>query len=449
MTFSTSKSSYSHIIRLALPIIIGGVAQNVILATDAFFMARVDEISLAAVGLAGLFYMTVYILGLGFSTGVQILIARRHGERKYHQIGEIFNNSMLLLVSMSLILWLGMDVLGPPILKFLVKSPAVLEAAVSYLDNRAWGITFALANLGYRAFFIGVSSAKIIIGSTFATAIANVILNYGLIFGHWGLPAWGIEGSAIASSLSEIIGLLCFALYAFFGRFHQTYALFRTWKWQPDLIRNMSKIASPVMFQNFLSHVGWFLFFIIIEQSGERALAISVVIRIIYMFEMVPFWGLSSASNTLVSFTIGENRLQDVIPLLKKITILSLLFASPFILANLLFPEFILGLAIENKNATGLITDCIPTLYMISAALLFFGPAMTWYSGVSGSGNTKTALFIETIAIASYLLVAWYLGIYLKADVFLIWLTEPYYFIALFVFSRMYMQTGKWKNKMV
>jgi hypothetical protein len=74
---------------------------------------------------------------------------------------------------------------------------------------------------------------------------------------------------------------------------------------------------------------------------------------------------------------------------------------------------------------------------------------MTWYSGVSGSGNTQMALFIETIAITSYLLIAWFLGIYLKADVFLIWLTEPYYFIALFLFSRMYMQSGKWKNKMV
>jgi Na+-driven multidrug efflux pump len=88
-------------------------------------------------------------------------------------------------------------------------------------------------------------------------------------------------------------------------------------------------------------------------------------------------------------------------------------------------------------------------LYTISAALLFFGPAMTWYSGVSGSGNTRTALFIETIAIISYLIIAWFLGMYLKADVFLIWLTEPYYFIALFLLSKMYMQSGKWKNKMV
>jgi Na+-driven multidrug efflux pump len=68
--------SYSQILKLAFPIIIGGIAQNIIMATDAFFMAMVDEVSLDAVGLAGLFFSTVYILGLGFSIGVQILIAR-------------------------------------------------------------------------------------------------------------------------------------------------------------------------------------------------------------------------------------------------------------------------------------------------------------------------------------------------------------------------------------
>jgi putative MATE family efflux protein len=449
MSSSSSASSYGRIMRLALPIIVGGIAQNVILATDAIFMARVDEVSLAAVGLAGLFYTTVYILGLGFSTGVQILIARRHGEKKYHSIGDIFDNSLLFLLGMSLILWLGMEFLGPPILKSLVKSPAVYSAAVQYLDNRAWGITFALANLAYRAFFIGVSSTAVIIWSTVAMAMSNIVLNYGLIFGNWGMPALGIGGSAIASSLSEIIGLLWFALHAFLGRYHHTFNLFRSWKWQPDVMRNISSIASPVMFQNFVSHAGWFLFFIIIEQSGERALAISVIIRIIYMFQMVPFWGLSSASNTMVSFTIGENRFADVLPLLRKITWLSLVLVSPFLLFNIFIPELVLGLAVENKDANGLISDSIPTLYVITLALSFFGPAMTWYSGVTGSGNTRTSLLIETITIASYLLVAWFLGIYLKADVFVIWLTEPYYFLALGVISWLYMRGGKWKEKRV
>ena len=442
-------SSYGHIMRLAMPIIVGGIASNVILATDAFFMARVDEVSLAAVGLAGLFYTTIYILGLGFSTGVQILIARRHGEKKYHAIGAIFDNSLIFLLGMALILWLGMEFLGPPLLKSLVKSPEVYRSAVVYLDNRAWGITFALANLAYRAFFIGVSSTGVIIWSTFAMAISNVILNYGLIFGNFGLPEMGIAGAAVASSLAEIIGLVWFATHAYLGKYHQTFDLFRSWKWQPDVMKTISSIASPVMFQNFVSHAGWFLFFIIIEQSGERALAVSVIIRIIYMFQMVPFWGLSSASNTLVSFTIGEGRYQDVLPLLKRITWLSLALVSPFLLLNLFVPELILGLAVENKNATGLISDSIPTLYVITLALSFFGPAMTWYSGVTGSGNTRTSLLIETITIASYLLLAWFLGIFIKADVHVIWFTEPYYFLVLWFVSWIYMRQGTWKNKKV
>ncbi len=280
-------------------------------------------------------------------------------------------------------------------------------------------------------------------------AISNVILNYGLIFGNFGLPEMGIAGAAVASSLAEIIGLIWFALHAYLGKYHQTFDLFHSWKWQPDVMKTISSIASPVMFQNFVSHAGWFLFFIIIEQSGERALAVSVIIRIIYMFQMVPFWGLSSASNTLVSFTIGEGRYQDVLPLLKRITWLSLALVSPFLLLNLFVPELILGLAVENKNATGLISDSIPTLYVITLALSFFGPAMTWYSGVTGSGNTRTSLLIETITIASYLLLAWFLGIFIKADVHVIWFTEPYYFLVLWFVSWIYMRQGTWKNKKV
>nr|HPH82957.1 MATE family efflux transporter [Flavobacteriales bacterium] len=364
-------------------------------------------------------------------------------------IGAIFDNSLIFLLGMALILWLGMEFLGPPLLKSLVKSPEVYRSAVVYLDNRAWGITFALANLAYRAFFIGVSSTGVIIWSTFAMAISNVILNYGLIFGNFGLPEMGIAGAAVASSLAEIIGLIWFALHAYLGKYHQTFDLFHSWKWQPDVMKTISSIASPVMFQNFVSHAGWFLFFIIIEQSGERALAVSVIIRIIYMFQMVPFWGLSSASNTLVSFTIGEGRYQDVLPLLKRITWLSLALVSPFLLLNLFVPELILGLAVENKNATGLISDSIPTLYVITLALSFFGPAMTWYSGVTGSGNTRTSLLIETITIASYLLLAWFLGIFIKADVHVIWFTEPYYFLVLWFVSWIYMRQGTWKNKKV
>ena len=440
--------SVSSILKLALPIILGGIAQNVILATDVFFMARVDEISLDAVGLAGLFFSTVYILGLGFSTGVQILIARRHGEKAHHAIGNIFDNSLLFLFCTSLVLWAGMEFLGPAVLKPLISSEAVYTRAIEYLDHRSWGIVFALINLAFRAFYIGISKPVIITVSTVGMALVNIFLNDALIFGHYGFPELGIQGAAIASSLAEISATLMFVAYTFAGKYHLSFKLFESWKWDLPVMKQVVNIAAPVMFQYFVSHAGWFLFFIVIEQSGERALAISVVIRMIYMFQMVPFWGFMSATNTMVSFAIGEGRSAEVMPILKKITGMSVVAALPFLALNFLIPEWVIGLAVEDKTG-GIIADSVPTLYVITVALFFFAIAMTWFSGVSGSGNTRTALWIETTTIAMYLLVAWFLGIFLKEAVHIIWITEPLYFMLLGLISYLYMRSGKWKGRMI
>lgn len=439
---------YRRIFQLALPIILGGVAQTVIMATDAFFMARVDEVSLAAVGLAGLFFSSVYVFGLGFSIGVQILIARRDGEKKLSAIGEIFDNSLLILISMSLILWLGLELAGPYILKRLVSSQAVYEASVTYLSSRSWGITFALISLAFRSLFIGVSQSAVITWSTFAMAGANAFLNYALIFGEFGFSAMGIKGAAIASSLSEIVAIAWFLAHAYYTKAPQKYNLFR-WKGiNKAEVSRVFSISAPVMFQYVLSHAGWFLFFIIIEQNGERALAISVIIRMIYMFQMVPFWGLSSATNTLVSYVIGEGRSEEVFPLLRKIMTLSILSALPFVFMNMAFPTTVLGLAIEDKSST-LLVEAVPTLYVISGALMLFGIASTIFSGVTGSGNTRTALAIETVTIALYLVIAWVLGVTLHYDVHIIWLTEPAYFLLMGLFAWLYLRSGKWRNKAI
>lgn len=436
------------ILTLALPIILGGIAQNVILATDVFFMARVDEVLLDSVGLAGLFYSTIYVLGLGFSTGVQIIIARRHGEKNYLSVGSIFDNSLIFLLLFSLFLWVFMLFAGPVVLKNLISNDAVYQNALLYLDQRAWGIVFAMINLSFRALFIGISSPTAITLSLFATALSNVWLNDALIFGHWGFPKMGIEGAALASSLAEIAATLVFVGFTKGMQLRRNFGVLAQWKISKPTMKQVFGVSAPVMFQYFISHAGWFLFFIIIEQNGARALAISVVIRMIYMFQMVPFWGFSSATNTLVSFSIGEGRTEAVMPLLKRITIMSILASLPFILLNSIFPEWVIGLSLGNANQS-LLDDCIPTLHIISAALFCFSIAMTWFSGVSGSGNTRMALWIETISILIYCLIAWFLGIFLRSRVEVIWLTEPLYFLILSLVSIVYMRSGKWKGKVI
>jgi putative MATE family efflux protein len=440
--------SNKEILTLALPIIIGGLAQNVILATDVYFMSGVNELALDAVGLAGLYFSTFYTLGLGFSVGVQIIIARRHGEGSLDAIGTTFSQSLLFLLGFSFLLWLLIVGTGPFILGPMIHNPTIEQQALHYLDHRAWGILFAFINLGFRAFYIGISKPNVTLVALFLTAGANVMLNDVLIFGKYGFEPLGIQGAAIASSLAELCGTLVFVTAVFYQGFVRKFGMFTSLLPSKRLLNPIFSTSLPVMMQYFVSHFGWFLFFIIIEQNGPRALAVSIVIRMVYMFQMVPFWGFSSATNTMVSRLIGEGRSASVLPVLKRISWFAMFAAVPLIVLNVTFPESLMTLAL-NKNDTSLVADCIPTLYVVSSALLFFAVGSVWFSGVSGSGNTKVTLMIEVLTIAFYCLVAWFLGVYLKADVAIIWLTEPLYFLVLTLASLVYMYSRRWEGKAI
>jgi putative MATE family efflux protein len=446
---NTNKGfSNKEILALALPIIIGGLAQNVILATDVYFMSGVNELALDAVGLAGLYFSTFYTLGLGFSVGVQIIIARRHGEGNISAIGTTFTQSLFFLIGFSIFLWLLIVGTGPLILGPMIHNSVIELQALHYLDHRAWGILFAFINLGFRAFYIGVSKPNVTLWALFLTAGANVFLNDVLIFGKLGFEPLGIKGAAVASSLAELGGTLVFTLAIFYQGFAKKFGMFQRWLPSKKLLKPIFSTSLPVMLQYFVSHLGWFLFFIIIEQNGPRALAISIVIRMVYMFQMVPFWGFGSATNTMVSRLIGEGLSTSVLPVLKRISLFAMLASVPLIMLNMIFPEALMSLAL-NKNDTNLIAECIPTLYVVSSALLFFAIGSVWFSGVSGSGNTKVTLIIEVLTIAFYCAVAWFLGVFLKADVAVIWLTEPLYFLVLTLASLRYMYSRRWEGKTI
>ena len=88
------QGTYRQILRIALPIIISSLAQNIISVTDTAFMGRVGETELAAIGYISLFYLVLFMIGFSFTKGTQILIARRAGEGKKERIGEVVDNKI-------------------------------------------------------------------------------------------------------------------------------------------------------------------------------------------------------------------------------------------------------------------------------------------------------------------------------------------------------------------
>ena len=108
--------------KLAFPLILSLLAQNLVTVTDTAFLSRVGVTELGASAIAGVYYMVFYMLGFGFSVGLQIIIARRNGERAYAKIGPVVENGVLFLLLLAIVLIVGSHLLTPVVLPMVLQS---------------------------------------------------------------------------------------------------------------------------------------------------------------------------------------------------------------------------------------------------------------------------------------------------------------------------------------
>ena len=438
--------SYSKIWQVSYPIILSLLAQNIINVIDTAFLGRVGEVELGASAIAGIFYMAVFMLGFGFSIGTQIMIARRNGENRHKLIGSIFDQSAYFFLLLGLIIFIFIYFFGAPVLKLIVSSDNIFQASKAYLHIRVWGIFLAFGNLAFRALFVGVTQTKALGYSAVIMAVTNIVFDYLLIFGHYGFPQMGIAGAALASVFSEAVSFVFFILYARGKLDVKKCQLFKFPKIDFVIIKSTLSISTYLMIQYFLSVATWFSFFAIIEQMGERPLAVSNIVRSIYMVLVIPIMGLSTATTSLVSNAIGEGFVEDVMSIINRIVKIGLFSVVPFVLLIWLIPEHLIRIY---TNDFSLIADTIPSLKVISGAIIFFAVAFVVFSGVSGTANTKTALGIEIFTLVFYLAFLYWVVILRNVDVSVAWTSEYIYMGGLATLSYLYLLKGNWRLKKI
>ncbi len=421
------------------------LAQSIVSITDTAFLGRVGEIELGASAIAGLYYFCFYMIGFGFGTGLQIIVSRRKGEKKDSTIGLVVDNGIYFLFFLAVFLISISLFFAPDFFRFSISSSKILQQSIVFLDYRIWGLFFAFCNIVFRSFFIGITNTKYLTYNALIMAISNIVLDYGLIFGNFGLPEMGLKGAAIASVISEAIAALFFIIIVLKNKRFIIYNLFLFNKPKWSIIYSILNISFYIMLQFFISLGAWFAFFLIIEKTGERSLAISNVIRSIYMLLMIPVWGYCSAVSSLVSSKIGEGKTNEVINVIKRVTIMSIFTTSILVLIVASFPSF--SLSIYTSDIL-FIKDGISSLYVILGATIVFSATMISFNAVSGTANTNISLIIEIVTIVIYLITAYLLAYYIgKPEA--IWCSEYIYYIFTGAFSILYLWKGNWRNKKI
>lgn len=442
----TNTPTYSKIWNVTWPIMLSLIAQNVVSVTDTAFLGHVGSIELGAAAIGGIFYITLFMVAYGFTTGVQILIARRFGEKNYGVIGSIFDNSFYFLGISTLLISLFIVFLAPQFLKPLIQSTAVFNASIEFLNYRIFGLFFASAILLFRSFYTGITFTKYISLSAAIMAVANVILDYGLIFGKLGLPEMGIAGAGLASSISEFLAFLYFLFITLSKGSLKKYNLLRFSKPDFKIIGSIFNVSGYIVIQFVLSHGVWFAFFLVIEKMGETSLAVGNIIRSVYMLLMIPAWALSSTTNTLVSNLIGEGHHENVIPLVKKIMGFALAMLLVIAAIAAFIPNTILSIY---TNDPLLIEASFASFYIILGAEILFSITIIQFNGVLGTGNTRTGLALEVVTLLIYVFSAWLLAIKLRQPIEIVWFCEYVYSIILGGISWMYLLYGNWRSRKI
>jgi Na+-driven multidrug efflux pump len=425
---------------------LGSAAQNVIALSDAFLLFHRGEVEFAAIGFVGVFYITIAAIGYSFSRGGQIMIARRMGEGRPDKVGHTFHTMLLFEILMSIVMFVFMRYGSAWFFKwFLDHSPAVYEQCMAYINYRSYGIFFSYAGVALVSLYTGIARPMFILVDTIILAIVNLVLNYGLIFGKFGLPEMGISGSGLASTIAEGIAFVIFVLYVILDKKNRPLKIFSLPAADWVLTRQQLRLSLPVVAQAAVGQGSWVFFFGMVENLGERPLAISNLVRTVYLLLSIPLWGFSAGANTMISNLIGQNRYRDVLPATLKTGqlcfVVTMLLSVPVLVQPGVFLYPLLG-----KSDMSILVEAQPVFYVLMGLLVLSSFGSVAFNALAGTGATWFGLKMQTACIALYLGYVFYVTNYTKLSLAWIWMAEVFYWCLMLGLAVWYLRSYQWRR---
>ncbi|MBS1638773.1 MAG: MATE family efflux transporter [Bacteroidetes bacterium] len=437
---------YKQILSIALPIAFAIMVPQINYITNNIFLGRLNEEALAVAGITGVYYLIFAVIGNGLNNGLQSLIARRAGENRIEDIGNLFAQGVRIAMLLSII---GIAItwfIAPVILRYSIHNEVTVNMAISFLRIRIVGLVFLYLYQMRNAVLVGTNQSKYLIIGTATEAIVNIILDYGFIYGKLGLPHLGFNGAAYASVIAEACGLFSIFLVIHLKGIDKKLMLFKNFNLDKQSFKLILVQSSPLIAQYGISIITWEFFYILIEHHGSRALAISNTMRNIFGFFGCFTWAFAATANTMVSNIIGQGLSHKVVELIHNIIRLSLIFSITVGIIINIFPAVVLSIYGQDVS---FITEAIPILRVVSVAMIIMSAGTVWLNAVTGTGNTKVNLLIELFAIFFYVIYVYIVLEWKNMSIIYGWGSEWLYWICTFIPSYLYIKSNKWMGKKI
>ncbi len=387
------KKFLKRLLILSVPIIIQQFIQAALNMVDTVMIGRLGSDEIAAVGIANQVFFFVMLIIFGINSGVSVFIAQFYGRDDHKNIKKTMGVSLVSGVIVGAVFCIIAISFPRQLMSLFIDDMHVVELGVSYLRIVAYSYIFMAVSLSFGVASRGVGKTVVPMLVTAVALSVNTTLNYGLIFGNFGLPELGVEGAAIATLVARIIEFILMITIIYGSKSLLAASFKDLLAFDTEFFKKIFIKAGPVLMNEIFWSLGTIVYMWSIGQIGAEAVASYQITLSAYRFYEVAFVGFASAASVMVGNSIGAGDEELAKHYAKNISTRSIIFSFGvslimFILAPLILKFF--------NVSEGVMIDSLKlfNLYCVYGVFRMYN-LMKIVGVFRGGGDTKFAMFTE------------------------------------------------------
>lgn len=442
----TTGSIRMSVILLAIPMMLEMMMESVFALVDLYFVGHLENSSYAiqTVGLTESVLTIIYSLAIGISMAATAVVARRVGEKDAEAAGKAGMQAILVAAVINLVITIFGVYFGTEILLLMGASPEAAQHGTPFIQIMMGSSIIITLLFLINGIFRGAGNAAIAMKSLWIANISNIILCPIFINGFGPVPAFGLTGAAIATTIGRSIGVAYQLFHLFDGRSMLKVA-FSYLKPDPELIRSIVKIASPAVLQFVIASCSWiFLAQLVATTGGDHGSAGYQTAMRLMMFFLLPAWGMSNAAATLVGQNLGAKEVQRAEDSVLKTAKYNVIYMGIVMLISLLGAEILVAFFTDDLQVRAY---AVRAVRIIALGYVFYGIGMVMINAFNGAGDTWTPTKVNLVGFWFFQIpLAYFLAKALKMGPEGVFIAIPVAETAITIASFILFRRGKWKE---
>ena len=402
----TSGSIRRAVFMLSVPMILEMMMESVFAVVDIYYVSKVSVNAVATIGLTESIVTLVYAVAIGLSMAATAVVARRVGEKDIKGASQAAVQAIFLGIAVSIVVSVIGIIYPKEILGLMGAESDLIEEGYGYTKVLLGGNVTIMLLFLINAIFRGAGDASVAMWALVLSNGLNIILDPIFIFGFGSIPAFGVEGAAIATTIGRGTAVVFQIAILFYG-WSRIKITLKDLVIRAKVMFNLIKVSLGGIGQFLIGTSSWIFLMRFMSDFGSVVLAgYTIAIRVM-MFTLMPAWGMSNAAATLVGQNLGAGHPQRAEDSVWKTGKYTAIFMAIVSIIYLLFAKTIIGWF---TSETEVVKNGALCLQIIAAGYVFYAYGMVIIQSFNGSGDTRTPTYINFICFWLFQLPFAYVG---------------------------------------